>query len=197
VLILTIGLANLPFLAGIALLPFQLALLEWYRKAELCCDRAGLLGVQDAARRDRPSSRWPAARGRARVGADDPLDLDAFLAQAAEYELGGTPGTRCSRPQHARCATTRSTPCARRAAAVGAAAPTTASSRRLPAPRREPRPARRDYSEAADYYGDQLRAAHAPASATRWAARATRSPTRSGAAEDGGTRAIDADRAGE
>ena len=43
IILLTIGLNNLPFLAGIALLPFQLALLEWYRKAELSSDRAGLL----------------------------------------------------------------------------------------------------------------------------------------------------------
>ena len=47
IIILTVGINNLPFLAGIALLPFQLALLEWYRKSELSSDRAGLLGTQD------------------------------------------------------------------------------------------------------------------------------------------------------
>src|ERR687894_2957940 len=46
IIILTFGLNNLPFLAGMALLPFQLALLEWYRKSELSSDRAGLLGLQ-------------------------------------------------------------------------------------------------------------------------------------------------------
>src|SRR5436190_14215668 len=34
IFLLAIGISNLPFLAGIALLPFQLALLEWYRKSE-------------------------------------------------------------------------------------------------------------------------------------------------------------------
>src|SRR5687768_15986209 len=37
ILILTLGAQNLPFLAGLAILPFRLALLEWYRKAELSC----------------------------------------------------------------------------------------------------------------------------------------------------------------
>ena len=32
---------------SIATLPFQLALLEWYRKSELSADRAGMLGTQD------------------------------------------------------------------------------------------------------------------------------------------------------
>src|SRR5262245_32024092 len=47
IIILTVGLQNLPFLAGMALLPFPLALLEWYRKAELSAERAGLLATQD------------------------------------------------------------------------------------------------------------------------------------------------------
>ncbi|NUR34061.1 MAG: M48 family metallopeptidase, partial [Gemmatimonadaceae bacterium] len=45
--ILTIGTMAL-FPVGLALLPFQLALLEWHRKSELSTDRAGLLAVQDA-----------------------------------------------------------------------------------------------------------------------------------------------------
>jgi Zn-dependent protease with chaperone function len=88
-IILTIGLNNLPFMAGVALFPFQLALLEWYRKSELSADRAGLLGTQDPRvamstflkmAGDRPRNAWD----------DDPIDLDAFMEQAAEYELGGT-----------------------------------------------------------------------------------------------------------
>ena len=47
IILLTLGLNGLPAFAGLALLPFRLALLEWYRKAELSCDRAGVLGVQD------------------------------------------------------------------------------------------------------------------------------------------------------
>ena len=46
-LILWLGFQNLPFLAGLALLPIKLALLEWYRKSELSSDRAGLLASQD------------------------------------------------------------------------------------------------------------------------------------------------------
>src|SRR3954471_8074297 len=36
-------LARLPFFAGLPLLAVELALLEWYRAAELSCDRAGTL----------------------------------------------------------------------------------------------------------------------------------------------------------
>src|SRR5438067_9889684 len=48
VLILNLSFASLPLLAGIALLPIRIALLEWYRKSELSSDRAGLLASQDA-----------------------------------------------------------------------------------------------------------------------------------------------------
>jgi len=59
------------------------ALREWYRKSELSADRAGLLCVQD-----------PEVALRTRImmaGAIDPseVDIEAFLAQAAEYEAGG------------------------------------------------------------------------------------------------------------
>src|SRR3989441_714383 len=47
VLILNVSLGALPFLAGIAILPIQLALLEWFRKSELSSARAGLLPCQD------------------------------------------------------------------------------------------------------------------------------------------------------
>jgi hypothetical protein len=84
VIILTVGLRNLPVLAGMALLPFQLALLEWYRKAELSSDRAGLLGTQDAAMAMRTFLKMAGGSG-----GDDEIDLDEFLTQAAEYESGG------------------------------------------------------------------------------------------------------------
>jgi Zn-dependent protease with chaperone function len=83
---LTIGLGSMPFLAGLALLPFQLALLEWYRKAELSCDRAGLLGTQDP--RACMTSFLKMAGGA--VGVDH-IDLDDFLVQAAEYESPAGP----------------------------------------------------------------------------------------------------------
>src|SRR6266849_4759561 len=46
ILILNFSFSTLPFLAGIALLPIRIALLEWFRKSELSSDRAGLLAVQ-------------------------------------------------------------------------------------------------------------------------------------------------------
>lgn len=85
IILMTIGLSNLPFLAGVALLPFQLALLEWYRKAELSCDRAGLLGTQDL--RACMSAFMKMAGGEA---PDDVSDLEAFMLQAEEYETEGS-----------------------------------------------------------------------------------------------------------
>lgn len=81
VLLLTLGLRNLPILAGLALMPFQLALLEWYRKSELSADRAGLLGVQNE--RAAMGVFMKLAGGHA---GGDSLDLDEFMIQAAEYE---------------------------------------------------------------------------------------------------------------
>src|SRR5437879_2957830 len=80
VLLLNVSLSALPFLAGIAILPIQLALLEWFRKSELSSDRAGLLACQD-----------PTASLRVNLkvdgGGDMPqMDLNAFLVQAKEFE---------------------------------------------------------------------------------------------------------------
>lgn len=80
-IILLVGIGNLPFLAGLALLPFQLALLEWYRKSELSCDRAALLGVQDP---DLVLTTFMKLAGGREFG--DSLDLEAFKAQSREYE---------------------------------------------------------------------------------------------------------------
>ncbi len=84
IILINFGLRNLPFLAGIALLPIQIALLEWYRKAELSCDRAGLLGTQDL--RASLGTYLKLAGGKA---GDDAIDLDEFLIQAEEYETTG------------------------------------------------------------------------------------------------------------
>ena len=83
-LIMAVGLSSLPMLAGVALLPFQMALLEWYRKAEFSADRAGLLGVQDL--RVAASAQLKLSGGK---GGDDTIDVDAFLQQASEYETDG------------------------------------------------------------------------------------------------------------
>ncbi len=84
-IVLFFGMSALPLLASIALLPFQLALLEWYRKSELSADRAGMLGTQNP--RTSLMTFLKLAGGRAH---GDTIDLDAYLAQAADYEVGGT-----------------------------------------------------------------------------------------------------------
>ncbi|HEY0776611.1 MAG TPA: M48 family metallopeptidase [Gemmatirosa sp.] len=90
IILLTLGLNSLPAFAGLALLPFRLALLEWYRKAELSCDRAGVLGVQDPRVAYRAFLKLAGGARRGTPGADVALDLDAYLAQAAEYEAVGS-----------------------------------------------------------------------------------------------------------
>ena len=85
IIVSTIGFSALPFLAGLALMPFQLALLEWSRKAELSCDRAALLAVQDTTLAMRTF--FKLAGGSTAPGEGD---LDAFLLQAAEYESEGS-----------------------------------------------------------------------------------------------------------
>jgi Zn-dependent protease with chaperone function len=84
-IVITFGFQVLPIVATIALLPFQLALLEWYRKSELSADRAGLLGSQSV--RDSMCAFLSLAGGKV---VDDTVDLDAYLAQAREYEVGGS-----------------------------------------------------------------------------------------------------------
>jgi len=82
-IILFFGIRNLPFLAGIALLPIQLGLLEWYRKAEMSCDRAGVLAGQDPVASMRKFMKLAGG------GKIEQMDLNAFMTQAREYEQGG------------------------------------------------------------------------------------------------------------
>jgi Zn-dependent protease with chaperone function len=79
---MALNLAWLP-IGSIALRGIIVALHEWWRKAELSADRAGLLAGQD-----------PAAALRAHMklaGGGDLSEIDtaAFLDQAAEYDRGG------------------------------------------------------------------------------------------------------------
>lgn len=85
ILVLTIGIKNLPFLAGLALLPIQLALLEWYRKSELSADRAGLLATQDTEASKRMFMKLAGG------GDASQMNLEAFMEQAREYESEGGP----------------------------------------------------------------------------------------------------------
>jgi Zn-dependent protease with chaperone function len=86
ILLLTVGLSNLPTLVGAALLPFHLAILDWYRKSEFSADRAGLLGSQDQRK---TLGVFMQLAGGVRDD-DDSMDLDAFLEQASEYETKGS-----------------------------------------------------------------------------------------------------------
>src|SRR6266487_2112790 len=85
ILILNFSFATLPFLAGIALLPIRIALLEWFRKSELSSDRAGLLAAQDANAAMRMYLKMAGG------GDMKQMDLNAFLEQAKEYEESGGP----------------------------------------------------------------------------------------------------------
>jgi Zn-dependent protease with chaperone function len=84
IIILYFGVSNLPFLAAVAILPFHLALLEWYRKSEFSADRAGLLTVQDL--NTVMGTEMKLAGGR-EFG--DTLRVDEFIRQAEQYETGG------------------------------------------------------------------------------------------------------------
>ena len=82
-ILLSIGagpLMRLPFFAGIPILAIKLALLEWFRAAELSADRAATLVNRDPLVTSR--TLMVLAGG----AASRKLNLDAFLKQAAEYE---------------------------------------------------------------------------------------------------------------
>ncbi len=82
-ILLSVSLAALPILAGIALVPIRLAILEWSRKAELSADRAGLLGSQDFMASQKLLMKMA---GGLRDGSfSDTMDLDRFMSQANEY----------------------------------------------------------------------------------------------------------------
>ncbi len=83
-IIMTVGLSSLPMIAAAVLFPIQMALFEWYRKSELSSDRGALLAVQDA--RAVMMSFLKLAGG---PDHGDTIDLDAFIAQAKEYETQG------------------------------------------------------------------------------------------------------------
>jgi Zn-dependent protease with chaperone function len=85
------GSARLPLLAGLPLMAIQLALLEWFRGAELSCDRAAAIVTRD-----------PLAVCRALMvitagEAAEQLNLDAFMTQAMDYDEGGSGLERLTR----------------------------------------------------------------------------------------------------
>jgi len=76
---------------GLPLLPVRYVLLEWFRAAELSCDRAAVLAVRD------PKIICRTLMVLAGGVSADKLDLDAFMAQAMEYDDWDDPSDRVRR----------------------------------------------------------------------------------------------------
>jgi Zn-dependent protease with chaperone function len=75
---------RLPILAGLPLIAVRSALLEWSRAAELSCDRAAALVTRD------PEVVCRTLMILAAGTAANELDLDQFMAQAHDYDNGGS-----------------------------------------------------------------------------------------------------------
>jgi Zn-dependent protease with chaperone function len=73
---------NLPLLAGLPLVPIRYALLEWFRAAELSCDRAAALLTRD------PTTVCRSLMVLSAGAAAEQLNLDAFLKQGMDYQEG-------------------------------------------------------------------------------------------------------------
>jgi len=82
---------GLPFFLGIPFRAVKAVLLEWYRAAELSCDRAATLAVRD------PRIVCRTLMVTAGALPADRLNLDAFMAQAMEYETWDDPSDRVRR----------------------------------------------------------------------------------------------------
>ena len=82
---------RLPLLAGLPLRAVTAALMEWFRAAELTCDRAAALVTRDPLVVCRVLMTMSAG------AAADRLDLDAFMAQGLDYTEKGSGLDRLSR----------------------------------------------------------------------------------------------------
>jgi Zn-dependent protease with chaperone function len=83
-MVFLINLANMGFpIVGLAARAVLVALLEWYRKSELSCDRAGLLTVQD------PEVVMRTMLKMAGGGDSKDTSLQEFIVQAEEYKQSG------------------------------------------------------------------------------------------------------------
>jgi Zn-dependent protease with chaperone function len=85
---------GLPLFMGIPFRAVKAVLLEWYRAAELSCDRASTLAVRD------PRIVCRTLMVTAGGMPADQLDLDAFMAQAMDYEAWDDPSDRVRRFFH-------------------------------------------------------------------------------------------------
>jgi Zn-dependent protease with chaperone function len=79
VILLRIGSQSLPLLAGLPLLAIRYALLEWFRAAELSCDRAAALLTRD------PMAVCRTLMVISAGAAAEHLNLDAFIKQGLDY----------------------------------------------------------------------------------------------------------------
>jgi Zn-dependent protease with chaperone function len=82
-ILLRIGAGGLPALAGLPLLAIRYALLEWFRGAELSCDRAAAIVTRD------PLAVCRTLMVLAAGGSASELNLDGFIAQALDYDTSG------------------------------------------------------------------------------------------------------------
>jgi len=82
---------RLPIIAGLPLMAVRTALLEWSRAAELSCDRAAALVTRN------PETVCRTLMVLAAGAEADELDLTQFMAQAHEYDSGGSGLERLSR----------------------------------------------------------------------------------------------------
>jgi len=81
---LLLQLASMGFpIVGLAARAVLVALLEWSRKSELSCDRAGLLAIQD------PETVMRSMLKMAGGGSTEETSLQEFIVQAEEYREGG------------------------------------------------------------------------------------------------------------
>ncbi len=81
---LLLQLASMGFpIVGLAARAVLVALLEWQRKSELSCDRAGLLSIQD------PEVVMGTMLKMAGGGNAEETSLQEFIVQAEEYQAGG------------------------------------------------------------------------------------------------------------
>src|SRR5439155_15663710 len=90
-ILLRLGLSNVPSLGALPIRAVFAALMEWYRATELSCDRAATLVNRDPLVTSR--TLMVMAGG----ASSRKLNLDAFLAQAAEYEEWDSGWDRLSR----------------------------------------------------------------------------------------------------
>ena len=84
VILLQIGTKTLPLLAGLPLLAIRYALLEWFRAAELSCDRAAALLTRD------PQAVCRTLMVLTAGAAAEHLNLDAFMKQGLDYAEKGS-----------------------------------------------------------------------------------------------------------